>query len=135
MDVVLSVLVGLVLVLGVVVLVVLLDIAKSLRDLRFSIANVWQRPALPREMLRADLSQGVYDPLTARADVSSTARADLFDPTIGFAVWVFREGHWELSENHCAPGYEPGAPPLLPGAHENYRIRQEGVPTSFNSVP
>ena len=134
MDVILAVLIGLVLVLGVVVLAVLLDIAKSLRDVRVSIATGWQRPALPREMLRADLSQGVYDPLTARADVTST-RADLFDPTIGFAVWVFREGHWKLSENHCAPGFEPGAPPLLPGAHEDYRIRQEGVPTSFTSVP
>jgi hypothetical protein len=41
----------------------------------------------------------------------------------GEVVWAFRGGKWQMSENNCRPGYEPGPPPKRSGAFEGESLR------------
>ena len=45
----------------------------------------------------------------------------------GYSVWLFLGGRWDLIEDRCREGYEPGPPPSKPGLHEGYAIRKAGV--------
>jgi hypothetical protein len=45
----------------------------------------------------------------------------------GYAIYVYRQGRWELESDLSAPGYEP-SPPSIPGAFEAQVIKKESRP-------
>ena len=47
----------------------------------------------------------------------------------GYAIYVYRQGRWELESDLSAPGYEPSAP-SIPGAYESQVIKKESRPVS-----
>jgi hypothetical protein len=102
-------LLGVMLVLGVVGLVLVVDIARSLRDLRSAVFRLeWSRPI----------------PISSRLD-RSWERGGI---PMGCAEWVFTNGTWKLETNACPPNYEPGPPPTIRGRFEGDRILQECIP-------
>jgi hypothetical protein len=46
----------------------------------------------------------------------------------GYAIYVYREGRWDLEADLSQPGYEP-APPGIAGAYEGQAVKKESLPT------
>jgi hypothetical protein len=46
----------------------------------------------------------------------------------GYAIYIFRQGRWELESDLSTHGFEPSAP-AIPGAYEGHVIKKESRPT------
>jgi hypothetical protein len=45
----------------------------------------------------------------------------------GYAIYVYRDGRWDLEADLSQPGYEP-APPSIAGAYEGQAVKKESLP-------
>ncbi|WP_435018626.1 hypothetical protein TA3x_000608 [Tundrisphaera sp. TA3] len=45
----------------------------------------------------------------------------------GFAIYVYRDGRWEIESDLSTPGFEP-SPPTIPGAYAGQVIKKESRP-------
>jgi hypothetical protein len=115
------------LVLGLIVVLVLIDIARSLRTM----SELSQRI---EEFLGTKWDGGMYGyPHSAglyafgKLYAHGTRGAEPVNLRAGYAIWVFRSGKWELEDDRCQPGYAPGPAPAAAGFFEGDRIKQEGI--------
>ena len=98
---------------GIVGLYLLLDLSLTLRKTLGTLERIEEK-SLP------------YPSSWSRGMWSGMAVA----PAIGYSIWVFREGRWRLEENRCLAGFEPGAPPAVPGT-----FRWGSHPAGRRSLP
>jgi hypothetical protein len=71
-------------------------------------------------------TMGPYRPFPA-GQSSHTApeqAAGVMGSSAGYAIFMYRQGRWELESDLSAPGYEPSAP-TLPGAYESQVLKKE----------
>ncbi|MCA9137827.1 MAG: hypothetical protein KDB00_13740 [Planctomycetales bacterium] len=126
---------------GIGLIIVLIDCAKSLRE---SCAcgrdtNEILNRELPRQTLileagvsdrrvhgnaafRLEHTRAGTSPVGFRFDGNMRSRS-----VAGYCVWVFRDNGWQVEENHCESGFEPGPPPNFAGQFSGDRVRKEGI--------
>jgi hypothetical protein len=101
----------------------LISIAVELRRLRSGLAKPMDglRPVRPAHPLSA--SAGV--PLGASAgDHPFRREVGVMGSPAGYAIFVYRQGRWELESDLSTPGYAPSAPSIS-GAYEGQVIKKE----------
>jgi hypothetical protein len=64
-----------------------------------------------------------------KGDISGRQGGGVTASAAGYAIYVYRQGRWELESDLSAPGYEP-SPPSIPGAFETQVIKKESRPAS-----
>jgi hypothetical protein len=92
----------------------LLYIAFESRRLRIHVA---------RTLPRAPAGYPIEDGISRRQHAGATTSP------AGHAIYVYRQGRWELEADLSAPGFEP-SPPSIPGAYESQVIKKESRPAS-----
>ena len=127
---------------GLGLLYVLIDCARSLRDsrevnrhvaeiLEHAVGRHFRLPGAGgfKELSAAGSLPRLHGRIGARAPgVGRFAGVLQSQSAAGFAVWVYREDGWHLEENHCLRGFHPGPPPDVAGQFPGDRVRKEGIP-------